>query len=764
METMEPILDPRLFEVYYFEQHPEHNAAWDAVETGDGRAYIGLCNEGEPGLSAALYLFDPGQRDPRRRLRHLFDVDRVTHDDTRRGHIPQSKFHTAMAVGGDGKLYSVTHTTAPGYGRPFWAVSQDFYDPDYRYPGSHFIVYDPATEKAEDWGIPVPGESIYAGCLDWENRKYYMLTLTRGHLCVLDLNTGLTEDLGRFTRGWQCALFADRKGRLWSADLDGAFTFYDPATGRAERPGISMPRPAGRDHLWSFILPPAHWKDGKWVGTMQYESRLWLLDTEAPEGPTVRDLGMGWDEFRPERKVQDNLIWEPQFGQDGLLYYGVSAYTDSIYADSENQMRAGVRVIRRDMETGKRVKLGMVWADDRPAYVFASRFILPDGRIGWVDSCFTGKPARLILFDPSQTARFSTPSSQTRSTVTSIPQEEYRRLQQTTRRNRHAVDTLDLDRHHAKVVRVCGSGFDRGSCAVTALARAGGSVWGGVSGEQAALFTWDPRSGESAVRRNSELPGAVQVTSLSASGEAVVGTARGAVRAGYAFRADRRDGASILAHMPCGAQPMGAALQGDALYVLTDAGGLLRCGLCGEAPVEMARLEPAGLSPLLAAVGGVLFGCVQNGQLFAFDTARARLEVTDVFIPAPRGRQYDAIWQSAARRGERLAGGTSDGYVFDLDPVRMAVTNLGKALQGPGLPAMAACEDGTLFGAGGRPQGIAHVFRLSDDAGFEDLGILSNENGIWQGFCVGSMACGDDGTVYIGENDAIAHLWACSFG
>ena len=148
MDRQEKMLNPKLYEVYYFDKHPNHNAAWDATDGLDGRAYIGLSNEGLKGLSASMYEFNPFEK-KEKRLRHLFDVDKVTHDDTRNGHTPQSKFHTSMCVGGGGKLYTTTHTTAPGFGRPFITMHQDFNDLRYRYPGSHFLVYDPKTEKVE---------------------------------------------------------------------------------------------------------------------------------------------------------------------------------------------------------------------------------------------------------------------------------------------------------------------------------------------------------------------------------------------------------------------------------------------------------------------------------------------------------------------------------------------------------------------------------------------------------------------------------------
>ena len=79
-----------------------------------------------------------------------------------------------------------------------------------------------------------------------------------------------------------------------------------------------------------------------------------------------------------------------------------------------------------------------------------------------------------------------------------------------------------------------------------------------------------------------------------------------------------------------------------------------------------------------------------------------------------------------------------------------------------GLRALTITPVGTIYGAGGAPEyGLAHVFRYDPEKGFEDLGQLDS---IVQPFGVAvrvaCMACSPDGTLYIGEDDDISHLWA----
>lgn len=756
MEMTDRIVDPGLFEIYHFTRHPQHNAAWDAVTAPDGRSYIGLSNEGQHGLGAVLYEFDPYEKDPAQRLRHIIDVDKLTHDDTRDGHIPQSKFHTSMSVGGDGRLYSSTHTTAPGYGRaPFITIAQDYDDIRYRYPGSHFIVYDPNTGEAEDWGIPIPGDSAYGACLDWPNRTYYMMSLLRGHLHALDLNTGLAEDLGRIHKGGLCTLFIDRVGRLWTADTDGFFQYYEPATGAMVKLGIDMPRPEGREGFPNSLMPPIYWKEGKWVGTMLFEGRIWVLDTEAEGGPTVEDYGMGWGDFIPDSgpdKFVQVQPWELQFGRDGKLYYGLSPFNED---DRQTYFHAGLRMVQFDMETRERRGLGMLWAEGRPGFLFESRFQLPDGRLGWVDAGYWEQSARVIVFDPNKLAEIDSPCATRESSL-----DRQSDMLKAWQDDRKAYAEADLVSESADLLRVFGDGFPWKSCATTALAEVDGTLWGGTSGERAGLYTWDPAGGTGRVAQAAEISGADRIVALFPHNDCVLAVAAGA--SGFVFDA-RADGTvTRRADLPEGDRPVAALLVDDNVIMLTRAGSLFSCSVASGALSKRAQVKPNDLSSVLAVAGGRVFGCLQNGQVFTFDAATGEVVTTESFIPAGRGRQYEAQWESAVVVDGYIYGGTSDGYFFRMDPQSCEINNLGKPLLSLGLRALTALPDGTVYGAGGRREGLAHIFRYSRRGGLQDLGMIHDLKW-WSTFSVGCMAVSADGAVYIGEEDDVAHLWRLRF-
>src|SRR5690606_4385217 len=106
-------------------------------------------------------------------------------------------------------------TTAPGRGRSFFDIEQVYDDPRRRYPGSHYLIYDPRNRSVEDLGIPIPRDSIYGGICDPQRGVHYLLTYLRGRLYAFNPRDETLRDLGRVNQGGQCAMFLDRHGRVF---------------------------------------------------------------------------------------------------------------------------------------------------------------------------------------------------------------------------------------------------------------------------------------------------------------------------------------------------------------------------------------------------------------------------------------------------------------------------------------------------------------------------------------------------------------------
>lgn len=112
-----------------------------------------------------------------------------------------------------------------------------------------------------------------------------------------------------------------------------------------------------------------------------------------------------------------------------------------------------------------------------------------------------------------------------------------------------------------------------------------------------------------------------------------------------------------------------------------------------------------------------------------------------------------------------IYGGTSDGYLFSINPSGMKLSNLGKVRSTPRLRCLAVADDGKVYiMAGERSASRPCQFYSYDPktAEFEDLGLLIIDRSpyyYWRGQQFDAMVKGKDGTIYIGESERRSHLF-----
>ncbi|MEO6829564.1 MAG: hypothetical protein ABI164_07110, partial [Acidobacteriaceae bacterium] len=98
-----------------------------------------------------------------------------------------------------------------------------------------------------------------------------------------------------------------------------------------------------------------------------------------------------------------------------------------------------------------------------------------------------------------------------------------------------------------------------------------------------------------------------------------------------------------------------------------------------------------------------------------------------------------------------------------LDPEKLTVTNLGKPLNQYRIDGLVREPDGKLYGVGGDKLEVARLFSYDPSTGaYGELGIVDvNRRPYYAGtaYVIGAMACGQDGTVYIGSNERISRLY-----
>lgn len=217
----------------------QESGYFSIIEGKNGLLYIGAAKYG---VNAYLLEFDPKSATTRLAV----DAHKVI-GTTATGFAAQAKFHTRNNVGTSGKVYVATKQGYPEKGE-----SRDLY------PGGYVITYDPATGKAEHYGIAKPGHGIISVIPDESRGLAYLSTCSDArpidstHFMVLDLKKKTYRDLGDLEHAYAFVVI-DKQGRAYHPKRGGTVVRYDPATEMVAELSMTVD---GKS------LPPSVTKDG----------------------------------------------------------------------------------------------------------------------------------------------------------------------------------------------------------------------------------------------------------------------------------------------------------------------------------------------------------------------------------------------------------------------------------------------------------------------------------------------------------------------
>lgn len=167
---------------------------------------------------------------------------------------------------------------------------------------------------------------------------------------------------------------------------------------------------------------------------------------------------------------------------------------------------------------------------------------------------------------------------------------------------------------------------------------------------------------------------------------------------------------------------------------------------------------------------GRVFTTGNGGKIVYFDPAADSLLATELAIPMERYPaqfiEHYAVADCFARTPDGLIwGGSSDGYLFSLDPARMRLASHGKARADRRLRAITAGRDGKLYFMAGERKSTQPCQLFSYDpraAAWERIGLLIVDRSphyYWRGYQFDCMTTGGDGTIYLGESERKSHLF-----
>jgi hypothetical protein len=329
-----------------------------------------------------------------------------------------------------------------------------------------------------------------------------------------------------------------------------------------------------------------------------------------------------------------------------------------------------------------------------------------------------------------------------------------------------------------------------GESGITSLAIApNGSLYGATSGTHAHLFEMIPRQGY--VRPLGVIPDAtseVNALAISASGDVYIG----ASPSGHIFEysppaGEQNKQVEIAVTLPV--KDLGRPIPGETiatlicdtaanvLYGLTApnahffsysiaSGKFADFGVLAQSIPLGERFEHDKMMSKMLVVDqqGEVFASGENGALFRFDPKSQKLDKLLIQAPEVPGREpWTRVDAFLLDPSGVIYGGTSDGYLFRLDPAKLTVTNLGKPLNQYGIDGLVRAPGGRLYGGGGDRDEMARLFSYDPSTGAYDvLGFIDVNRRpyyTWQAYVIGAMAADADGTIFIGENERISKLY-----
>ena len=167
---------------------------------------------------------------------------------------------------------------------------------------------------------------------------------------------------------------------------------------------------------------------------------------------------------------------------------------------------------------------------------------------------------------------------------------------------------------------------------------------------------------------------------------------------------------------------------------------------------------------LLVDKNGCVFMSGESGALFRFDPDQQKLERLPLNAPTVPGREpYNRVDAWAEDRQGMIFGGTSDGYLFQLNPKTLELRNLGKPLNQDRIRGLVFARNGRLYGVGGDDDEMARLFSYDlANGSYQLLGMIDvNRRGYysWQAYVVDAVSIGDDGTVFLGQSERKSKLY-----
>jgi hypothetical protein len=354
----------------------EESGYFSLCEGRNGKIYVGTAAYGR---NSYLVEFDPATE----KMRIVLDTHKlVALPLTATGYAAQSKLHTRNFVGPSGKVYVGSKQGYPTAAENE-ALKRGEKIPVYR--GGYVMVYDPATDTAENLGMPMPlddqqiaagkkeGQGVIDVTADESRGLIYVITCEEQHWMLYDVKTKKFRELGPILRDQPNTLI-DAQGRGTAITADFRIARYDPATDKVSVDPLLVEGKPFADYLGAKRVHP-DWRitpDGKTAYLQLLDDlRMFRVDLTGAGGQPVIATNLG-DRIKGENPDSRGSIC---LAPDGRVY-------SAVRIDNKTGFGSGFlhHIVRHDPANRAMDDLGVLTVKNPNFFNFtAGRTKNPDG-------------------------------------------------------------------------------------------------------------------------------------------------------------------------------------------------------------------------------------------------------------------------------------------------------------------------------------------------------------------------------------------------
>lgn len=297
----------------------EESGYFSLCEGRNGKIYVGTAAYGR---NSYLVEFDSTSE----RMRIVLDTHQLV-GQTTTGYAAQAKLHTRNFVGPSGKIYV---GSKQGYPSQTERAAQQRGEQIPVYRGGYVMTYDPATDRCENLGMPMPlddmriaagkreGEGVIDVTADEGRGLIYVVTCEEQHWMLYDMRRRAYRELGPILRD-QPNTIIDAQGRGTAITSDYRIARYDPNNDRVSVDPLHVEGKPFADFLGARRVHP-DWRitaDGRTAYLQLLDDlRMFRVDLTGAVGQPVVATNLG-NRIQGEHPDSRGSI---SIGPDGRIY------------------------------------------------------------------------------------------------------------------------------------------------------------------------------------------------------------------------------------------------------------------------------------------------------------------------------------------------------------------------------------------------------------------------------------------------------------